>query len=801
MLRNYLMAACRFLGRNRLNSAITLFGLTLGLCGALLSVTILRSELSYDRHIPAYERTYVADFVLAPAGRAPTHHLQSPIWLASQMKLQFSDVEAVTRVAEQELRVRAGVVTAKEKICWADPNVFDVLPLPAVSGDLRNALRTADSVVLTVGAARKYFGRENPVGASLQLGAEHPMKVTAVVADQPEQSALIRTGVFASSLAAYSVLTQMDPGAGFTRATSVAFPGRTYLRLARHASIEVLRRALPAFAQGVFPSWMSDNAPSINLIRLDKVHLLPDFNPGVEARLAMVAIVGVLILLVGCVNFISLSTALASRRSIEVGVRKALGAGRGSLLVQFLGEGLLCVLVAAVLALGVAQWLLPKVNAFLNTAAVLDYWSNSPATLLTVVGVVALGVAASAYPAWVLSGFNTIRSLKPGAGLVSGQGVGDATRQWLVASQFAALVGLVIGSGVTYEQLAYATHSALRLDTDQVLIIHSPCNATFKERLRRLAGVREVACSNEEFLSGGWTAHATLKDGTAMSLSVVEVQPGLLEMYGIRPTAGRLFAAERDPVVSQDVKNGPMGRVVLNESAVRVLGFASPAAAIGGKVDGRTFGPGSGQIIGTVPDFSLSAATQPILPTVYAISPPRLSLISLKLAGRDIPETLAAIDDLWRGTGSEDPLDRQFVADYIQQLYVSVARQTQILAVFSGSALLLACLGLIGLATAAAERRTKEIGVRKSLGAQTGDVLRLLVWQFIKPVLWANVIAWPLAAWIMRRWLHGFAYHVDLDPRLFVAAFLLSVSIATLTVVAHCYRVAQERPVVALRYE
>ncbi len=527
------------------------------------------------------------------------------------------------------------------------------------------------------------------------------------------------------------------------------------------------------------------------------MHLLPDFNPGIEARLAVVAIVGVLILLVGCVNFISLSTALASRRSIEVGVRKALGAGRGSLLVQFLGEGLLYVLFAAVLALAVAEWLMPRVNAFLNTAAVLDYWNNSAATLLTVAGVVALGVMASAYPAWVLSGFNTIRSLKPGAGLVSG----ETARQWLVASQFAAMVGLVIGSGVTYEQLAYATHSVLRLDTDQMLIIHSPCNATFKERLRRLAGVREVACSNEAFLTGGWTAHATLKDGTAMSISVVEVQPGLLEMYGIRPTAGRLFAAERDPVVSQDAKNGPMGRVVLNESAVRVLGFASPAAAIGGKVDGRTFGPESGQIIGTVPDFALSTATQPILPTAYAMSPPRLSLISLKLAGRDIPETLAAIDDLWRGTGSEDPLDRQFVDDYIQQLYVSVARQTQILAVFSGSALLLACLGLIGLATAAAERRTKEIGVRKSLGAQTGDVLRLLVWQFIKPVLWATVIAWPLAAWIMSRWLHGFAYHVDLDPRLFVAAFLLSVSIATLTVVAHCYRVAQERPVMALRYE
>ena len=799
MFRNYFMASVRNLARNRLHSAISIFGLAIGVCGAMLAGVVLHAELTCDRFIPGYERIYLAEFGITPAGRARNHHIQSPIWLAAQMRLKFPEIDAATRVAEQVVSVRRGEIQANENIGWADPNAFDVLKLPVAFGELTAALKTPDSVVLTRDAARKYFGRENAIGETIDVDGAHPMKVTAILENLPAGSELIRAGLFASALAPNSVYSVFDTPGPYNRgAASFRWPGRTYLRLRAGTSIERLRRALPEFSRDTFPLWLVDSSPSIELIRLDRVHLFPGFHPDVNARLTVVAVVGTLILMIACLNFINLTTARSARRALEVGVRKAAGADRRNLMAQFLGEALIYVLVAAAIAAALTEWLLPHINAFLDTNVVSQFWREPKIVAVMFAGVIAVGLIAGAYPAFILSSFRPAGVIRA----ARGRALEERVRQWLVSFQFAVLMGLIIAAGVTYQQLRYATRDILRVDTDQMLVVRAPCEAAFKNGVSGLPGVRGVGCASESFLTGVSTVMTSLRDGSPIGVTRVEIEPGVLELFGLKPTAGRFFTAGRNAIAGDPETGGIAGPMLLNQTAVEQLGFGVPAAAIGRDIPGRSFPPGlAREIIGTVPDFSLAPATNAIAPTVYTVTGARLDRLFIKLSGHDLPETLAAIDTTWRATGHAEPIDRVFLNDYIQKLYLSVQRQTQTLMIFSGCALLLACLGLIGLAASAAERRTREIGVRKAMGAGTRDVMRLLVWQTTKPVLWANVIAWPTGAFLMQRWLEGFAYHVDLDPRVFVGASAIAMLLALITVGAHCYRVALHKPVDALRYE
>jgi putative ABC transport system permease protein len=388
-------------------------------------------------------------------------------------------------------------------------------------------------------------------------------------------------------------------------------------------------------------------------------------------------------------------------------------------------------------------------------------------------------------------------------------------RQGLVALQFAVLVGLLIAAAVVYRQRMYATQEALRVNADQILVIRSPCKTAFETELRALPGVRGAFCSDEALLTGAEFGNYQLSDGSALAVGMVGMEFGVLDLYGLKPLAGRFVAPQDAQNVGEDLSSGNTSRYVINETAVRRLGFASPSAAIGRAIPLSQGGEGApplgaaSEIIGVVPNFSINAVEHEVAPSIYyALSrssakpgAQTFNLISVKLTGRYMPETLAAMDRLWTATGGGTPIEHFFLNDYIQNLYLGMLREAQVFGVFSCVAVLLACLGLVGLAASATERRTKEIGIRKAMGADTGDIVRLLVWQFIKPVIWANAIAWPAAGFIMSRWLHGFAYHVDLEPGLFLAASCLALLCALLTVGIQSYFAARAKPIMALRYE
>ena len=797
MIRHILIAAWRNMAANRLISAIAILGLAVGIAAALLMALVVRNQLTYDHFIPGHERTYLVVSQLTGPAQPTSYFDSTSSQAAALLKLNLPEIENTTRLmlppwnlaGESAVTLKRDQITADETIYWADPNVFDVLPLPVFRGDLASALRRPDGIVLPRAKARKYFGRDDVVGQAILVNG-HPMTVRAVIEDLPANGTSLKSGIFASGMASFSPLA-----GDLSRDAS---PVMTFVRLKAGASVAAVRRRMPNL---VGKTRRARYATAWLLTRLDRLPLLEGLHPGAKIRLAVTGIVGVLILLIAAINFVNLLTARAARRAKEVGMRKACGAPRRALVLQFLGESILTVFVATCVAVALCEWLVPVVNAFLGTGAQFDY---APTTLgLLLAGIVALGLLAGAWPAFMLSSFRPSGVLK---GVLQPSSGVNLIRKGLVALQFAILIGLAVSATIVWQQNRYATREGLRGDIDQMLVMRGGCKPAFRMEVRKLPGVTGAACTDITFIQGGNLGPIIYRGQRFLDVSYVTLDPGLFALYGIKPLVGTLPSALSN---RQDDSDRPT-RLILNAAAVRRLGFASPQAAVGQVLEfvrprrGKAVPPAP--IIAVVPDFSFQAlADLPIAPTIYTSGPNPFGdaddVVSIRLKGQQIPETLAAIDRLWGAANPDQTVNRFFLDAHMQELYLDMLRQAQLFAIFSGVAIFLACLGLLGLSIATAERRTKEIGIRKAMGAGNAQIVALLLWQFAQPVLWANVIAWPVAWWLMRRWLSGFAYHVDLYWWVFAAASLGALAIALATVAGQAFLTARQKPVLALRTE
>ncbi|HTV80023.1 MAG TPA: FtsX-like permease family protein [Steroidobacteraceae bacterium] len=801
MFRNCLAAALRHLARNKLYTAISVFGLSIGLCTALLAALVVHNELSHDHFIPGYDRIYMVVTAITPPRQATIYKGSTNSFVGPQLARNFSEIQSMTRLMVGYAHLSHGNVDAHELSYLADPNAFQVLPLPVIAGDLKSALFRPNTVVLTRTMARKYFGRDAPIGESLLMKFDgHPetaaLTVTAVIEDLPPHGTHLESGIFISAVAHWTELYRQDHILGNEAGKSdVGIGTATYLKLVPHASPQRLLQAAPEMASILWRRPPEGWTLALKLVRMDRFDATPYLTPGFATRLSMITIVGFGILLVACVNFVNLLTARSARRAQEVSLRKLAGAQRRSLVLQFLAESIAYVAAAAVVAVAITELLLPRVNAFLTTGATFRYWHDPALLGAVVLAALLLGTLAGAYPAFVLSGFRPLRVLT-GENLHS-RGAGTM-RQLLVTGQFSILIGLIVAAAVVYQQRQFATQEALRVDTDQMLLIRSPCGAGFTSALRALQGVRGVACSSSNLVNHDGINVWLLKDrlGVPQLMYRIVVQPSLFDLYAIKPTAGRT-SGSADGIY-----------YVLNETGARHLGFARAAAAVGYeapeyKADYDSTPRRNESVIGVVPDFSFDSVEHRIEAQEFVVrsEDAGFDLINVKLTGRQIPETLGAIDRLWEATGMTTPISRFFLDEHIQTLYIAMLREAQLFGVFAIVAVMLACLGLLGLAASISERRTREIGIRKALGANTGDILRLLLRQFARPVLWANLIAWPATAYAMHRWLEGFAYHVDLSLWLFPLAATLALVIALLAVTTQSILVARARPVDALRYE
>jgi putative ABC transport system permease protein len=530
---------------------------------------------------------------------------------------------------------------------------------------------------------------------------------------------------------------------------------------------------------------------TLTLLRLDQIHLFEGLNPGVKTRVALSALIGALVLFLACVNFVNLSTARSTRRAIEVGVRKAAGANRAQLIAQFIGESLLYVIVASIFGLAVVELLVPHIDAFLGGGVIFKYGHDSKMLISLAIGGLALGLLAGAYPAFVLSSFRPANVLR---GLIMAPGSTNILRRLLVVLQFGILISLTIATAVVYRQREFATTDALHVNTDQVLALKTECWPALMNELRSIGSVRAVACTDSNLFAALSFGPVNLKNGTTVTRSVVRVDSASFGVYGIQPRAGRFFSLQDSDVANTDSQQKPE-RWVINETAVKTFGFASPEAAVG-----QTIGV-DGEIIGVVKDFSLGSLRQKILPTTYIYAENQSDQIHLKLAEKQIPEALQAIDAAWQKFDTDQPLTKFFIDDHIRNLYAADLKQAQIFALFAGIAVLLASLGLFGLSAAATEQRIREMGLRRAMGASGSNIMALLLWHFIKPVLWASMLAWPIVGWLMNRWLDGFSYRIDLEPWVFIATTVSAIFVAMITVATYCYLVVQAKPAAALKAE
>jgi putative ABC transport system permease protein len=797
-----------------LYTAISVLGLAVGLCVALLVALVIRNQYSYDHDVAGYERTYavVRDYM-------PT--------LAQEMRTKFPQVESAARVIEQAKRVQRDGREVRELVYWVDPEFTAALPQPAYAGDVTAALRTPDGLVLSRSYARRFFGRDAPLGETLTLDG-HDMVVRAVIADPSPNATHAVRHVLASGVASFSPMLEAERYNGMTvqvdeetgRKVSVPVSMMTYVRLKPGSELGSLQEQMqrvppPSTSIGRGDAWPE-------LLRIDHINTDEELHPGFKSRMTMLAILGAVVLLIATVNFANLQTARATLRAREVAVRGLVGAGRRVLIVQFLGEAAIHAVAATLLAVALSEWLLPYLNTYLDAGAVLDY-GREPRLIGALVGATLLfSLIAGAWPAFVLSRFRPAVALRGGAVLAAG---GARVRQVLVTVQFALLIGLAICAGVVNRQHDFALNEALHVDHDQVMLVYAPVrSALLLDEVRKLPGVRNATRSGGGLFGAGGFAGSggTMLDayldatGQRTTVELVQVDFDLFDFYGVQPLAGSLPAADGSYRV---VPRGGL-ELVLNESVARRFGLGSPAEAVGKELP-RPPRPSflasmppapPNRVLAVVPDFSMGSVLESTKPLLYfqpthQTNERQADVLSVRLKGQQIPETVKAIDQLWNGLGNTEVggshygPSRMFLDEHFQRSYRAMLRQFQAFGLCALIATVLSGVGLFALTAATAERRTREIGIRKALGADTGDVQRLLLLQFARPVVWANLMAWPVAGYLMQRWLAGFAYHIDLPIWLFPVTGVAALLIALVTVGAQALRVAAAKPVAALRYE
>jgi putative ABC transport system permease protein len=824
MLSAHLTSAVRHLKSRKLYSAINIAGLTVGLACFILIAVFVRHELSYDSQWANADRIYriSRDFYAQPDGNGyEMKFATSTPGMAALLEQNFPQIETTARmtVAEVALSRAQDEAPLLETAAAADPEILDIFDFDWLEGTPAGALDAPFTAVLTESTARKYFGERDPIGATLLLERTYPVRVTGVIADLPDNTHF----EFGLLMSLSSGLTVYGEDSLENNANWSNNGFYTYVLLEEGESIEAIQSQSADFFERRFregsSQWTGFTALPVTAIHLSPGRQFEIRPPGSMATVYAFAGVGALILLIACINFMNLSTALATQRAKEVGVRKTAGAERSQVVAQFLGESTLLALIALVLAVALVEIALPAFSAFVEKDLRFDYLTD-PSAAASLLGLaLVVGIFAGAYPAFYLAAFNPARVLK---GDVTRGAAGAKFRKGLVVVQFAISIALVIATAFVFEQRRFAQSIELGYNKDQIVMLDVAAAADFrrqwepfKRRLLANAEVTHVTASssppgNQRYDSVGLRAEGS--DATSREMNYMFVELDFFETYDIDILAGRAFseAYPSDRTVLEQEDAEPHGTYLINALAARQFGW-TPEEAVGKWMEitaGEFFRNVRGPIVGVTEDVHFRSVRSTMQPIFYLIAPERmfggvqmLQQVSIRVTGRDLPATLDYIDAAWAAFFPNRPIARRFLDEDFQALYRAEEREGQILAVFSALAIFVACLGLFGLTVFATERRTKEIGVRKVMGATVTDIVGLFTGEFSLLVLAANVIAWPTAYLLMRRWLESFAYRIDIDPLVFVGSGLAALGAASLTVGAVAARAARAKPGISLRYE
>jgi putative ABC transport system permease protein len=792
MVWNYLVSTLRNLRRDKVHSFINILGLSIGLACVILIFLVVRYEFSYDRFNPNQGRIYrlftestLEDEVFR---KAPTM-----LPLAPALRRDFPEVERAARISRRSsILVSTGEHRFYESLHFADPEVFSIFSLPLKAGDPDVALSQPYSVVLTEAVAEKYFGGSDPVGRVLRINNTQDFMVTGVFQAIP-QTFHLRIKMLASFESLRNEeKDRWDSWDSFSN-------DYTYMLLAAGTDPSAFEARLPEF-QANYADAETAEKQTLRLQALRDIHFSSlNYDDAVtyeKSYLYAFSAVAVFILILACVNFMNLATARAARRSREVGLRKVVGARRGQLIRQFLTESFLLASAAVLGAVGLVFLVLPRFRLLLNRQIEFDLVREPALAAMLLALVLVTGFLAGSYPALLMSAFSPVRALraKPSVG-----GRTLSFRTVFVVLQFAVSIALIIATLVVFQQLTFMKSKDLGFAGEQVVVIplqNSPLRRDpepFKNALLGHASVLGASCANGTPGSGSSAASnyvlETPSGDKEIYLQTIYTDIDFVDTFGLKILDGRDFSKE----FSSDAGGESF---LLNETAAKQMGWDSP---VGRRISRG--GENPSRVIGIVEDFHYYSMRTRIEPIAITIGPARINYLAVRIQPEGASRTLAFLEETWNRFAPAYPFEHFFTSERFARFYRFEQRVGRLFALFAGLAVVISCLGVFGLISYTAEQSTKEIGVRKVLGAGVGGIVVLLTRRFVRWVLLANLIAWPLAWFVMHRWLEGFAYRVTLNAALFPLAGCLALAIALATVSYQAVRAALADPVKAMRYE
>jgi len=805
MIKNYLTVAVRNLLRHKACTLINIAGLSVGMACTILILLWVQYELSFDRYHENADRIY----------RLATH-IDFGKWQGSLAVCNFPAgpylerhfPEVLKAVRLQRIRDNLLVQFNDKKffendIFIADESVFDVFTFPMIRGNPTSALKTASDVVITENIAKKYFGRDDPIGKIIKLENKYPLTVSGVMANVPPNSHFS-----VSILVSFKALIELDPEGYQDKMQNwtKGIDNHTYLLLRENCDVALLEKKFPALIESHAGEVLRilGGKMAFFLQPLRRIHLHSKLKDelsenGDAAYVYAHIIVALFILLIACANFMNLSTARAAERAKEVGIRKVLGARRDQLVSQFLGEAVLLTIISLLVALGLVELALPLFSSLaasplsLHVVSVYRLWGVLGGLLFFV------AVVAGSYPAVFLAAFEPARVL---SGRYNTGLSGIRLRNILVVLQFTISIALIAATGIIFNQIRYMQQRNLGFDKQQVLVLRVIDDsilqsfAALKDDLKNHPGITRVALSSHVpgqapsfivFVPEGFTVDQS------QLMDRINIDSDFIPAMGIEIIAGRNFSSE----LAGDHRQA----ILINESAARQFGWENP---IGKTIDlpvPDTDPKVTKTVVGVVRDFHMESLHKRIRPIYIENETDRFRYISLKLKPQAIADTLAFLRQKWQQIDPTQAFDYFFLDQAFARQYAADKKLGHIFTGFTLLAILIACLGLFGLASFATGRRTKEIGIRKALGASVSEIMLLLSKEFTRWVLVANIIAWPIVYPAMNRWLQNFAYHIEIGLGTLVLSALLALILALLTVGYQSLKAARANPVNALRYE
>ena len=794
MLGNYFKITLRNIARNKSIPVINIGGLAVGMACVILILLFVQDELSFDKFNINNNRIYRV--VLERSNRNKIDfNVTTPPALAPALKNDFQqDIKNIVRFLK--IDNPSPVVNYNDnrfyekQFFFTDPDVFNVFTIPFIYGDSKTALQKPNTIVLTESSAKKYFGDRNPVGKTLLFNNLLTLEVTGVVKSLPSNSSI-----------RFDFLTSFSTLNGWLGKEFVENWNnnmcQTYILLPKNSSRENLALKFPQFINKY--SDENSSLKNIFLQPLDRIHLYSTRDYGLAGGgdiqyVYLLILAALFVLLIACFNFISLTTARSANRSKEVGIKKVLGATRKQLIQQFFFESMFLLIISLIISVFLVEIALPYFNQISDKNLSVFNLQNLHLLLLPCFIVFAVGVIANAYPSFVLSSLMPVQSIKGNLRNVYGKA---GFRKVLVVFQFTLTIILIVGTIVVYNQLEFIKNKKLGFDKDQLLIIpvrdenlrQNP--ELLKERLQRYPGILNVSAAS--LLPGGPVGKINYKlqgnpeEGT---MSVLWVDPDFIRTLDIKLIAGRDF--------SKDIITDASESFILNKEAVKQLGWSNPSDAIG-----KTFELSNGKkgvIIGVVKDFNFTSLREKIGPVVLQ-QWSWLNYILVKVEPSHLTDILKYCKETWHEFEPDNPFSYSFLDDSFNNYYKSEIRFGYLSGFFTFLAILIACLGLFSMAAFTAEKRTKEFGIRKVVGASSYSILVLQIQQFIGLVLIANIIALPVSYYVMNLWLQNFAYRIEVSAAILLQAGLIVVVITLLTVSYQAIKTAIANPVESLRYE